>query len=204
MEHRLPKGTVLIAGGGPIGLTLARVLAYYDTPSILFERNASTTEWPKMDLTNARSMELFRMIGLADELRAQGVPAHFDQDVLISTGMGADQVLTKWNLPGVDKFWKRIKESNDGTQPAEPYQRLSQAVFEKWMKSVCEKESMIELRYGWQVDSVEEKDDCVRTTVTEVATGKKETFISEYVAGCDGASSRVRKSFDIPVDGGPM
>ena len=204
MEHRLPQGTVLIAGGGPIGLTLARVLAYYDIPSILFERNASTTDWPKMDLTNARSMELFRMIGLADELRTHGVSPQFDQDVLISTGMGAEQILTKWDLPGVDKFWKRIKENNDGTQPAEPYQRMSQAVFEKWMKGVCEKESSIELRYGWRVDSVEERDDVVRTTVTEVATEKTEVFVSEYVAGCDGASSRLRKSFDIPVDGGPM
>ena len=100
MEHRLPSDTVVIAGGGPIGLTLARVLAYYHVPSILFERNASTTDWPKMDLTNARSMELFRKIGLADELRLQGVPAHFDQDVLISTGMGAKEILTKWDLPG--------------------------------------------------------------------------------------------------------
>lgn len=204
MEHRLPKGTVLITGGGPIGLILARVLAYYEVPSILFERNASTTDWPKMDLTNARSMELFRMIGLADELRQQGVPPQFDQDVLISTGMGADEILTKWDLPGVDKMWKRIRETNDGSMPAEPWQRLSQAVFERWMKSVCEEEPLIELRYGWRVDSIGEKDDCVRATVTEVTTDKSEVFVAEYVAGCDGASSRVRKSFDIAIDGGPM
>ena len=72
------------------------------------------------------------------------------------------------------------------------------------MKGVCEKESLVELRYGWRVESVEEGDDFVRTTVTEVASEKTEVFVSDYVAGCDGASSRVRKSFDIPVDGVPM
>jgi FAD-dependent monooxygenase len=204
MEHKLPHGTVLIAGGGPIGLTLARVLAHYDVPSILFERNNSTTDWPKMDLTNARSMELFRMLGLADALRAQGVPAHFDQDVLISTGMGSSEILTKWDLPGVEKFRARIRECNDGSMPLEPYQRMSQAVFERWLKGVCEGEPLIQLRYGCRVEGVVEEGDCVKTTVVEVETGKTEVYVSDYVAGCDGASSRVRKSFDIPVDGGPM
>ena len=204
MEQTLPSGTVLIAGGGPIGLTLARVLAYYDVASIVFERNNSTTDWPKMDLTNARSMELFRKIGLADELRAQGVPPHFSLDVLISTGMESEQILAKWDLPGVDEFRERIRESNDGSLPLEPYQRLSQAVFERWMKGLCEKEPLVELRYGWRIDSVVEVGDRVKTTVTEMETGSTFDYVSDYVAGCDGASSRIRKSFDIPVDGGPM
>ena len=204
MEHKLPQGTVLIAGGGPIGLVLARVLAYYDVPSILFERNNSTTDWPKMDITNTRSMELFRMIGLADQLRAQGVPAHFDLDVLISTGMASKEILTKWDLPGVEKFRARIRECNDGSMPLEPYQRLSQAVFERWLKGICEKDPLIQLHYGHRVDVVEEEGDQVKTTIVEVATGKTQVYLSDYVAGCDGASSRVRKSFDIPIDGGPM
>lgn len=204
MERRLPRDTVLIAGGGPIGLTLARVLAYYDVPCILFERNQSTTNWPKMDLTNARSMELFRKIGLADELRQHSVAAHFNQDVLFTTGMRAPDILTKWNLPGVDTMRQKIAETNDGTQPAEPWQRLSQAVFERWMKTVCERESLIELKYGWSIDAVEESEDCIRTTVTEVMSERTMTYVSDYVVGCDGASSKVRKSFGISVDGGPM
>ena len=57
---------VLIAGGGPVGLTLARDLARRDITCMLVERNPSTTRHPKMDITNARSMELFRQLGLAD------------------------------------------------------------------------------------------------------------------------------------------
>jgi FAD-dependent monooxygenase len=52
--ERLPKGTVLIAGGGPVGLLVAKVLSHYGVKSVLFERNKSTTRWPKMDLTNGR------------------------------------------------------------------------------------------------------------------------------------------------------
>src|SRR3546814_13271372 len=48
---------VLIAGGGPVGMTLALNLARYGVRSLLVERNPATTRHPKMDLTNARSME---------------------------------------------------------------------------------------------------------------------------------------------------
>lgn len=39
----IPQGTVLIAGGGPVGLTLATVLAFYGVKSVVLERNETTT-----------------------------------------------------------------------------------------------------------------------------------------------------------------
>jgi len=44
MEQTLPDDTVLIAGGGPVGLILATVLAYYGIKSVLLERNDTTTK----------------------------------------------------------------------------------------------------------------------------------------------------------------
>lgn len=63
---------VLIAGAGPVGLVAAYTLAHHGIPCMLVERNASTTRWPKMDITNVRSMEILRKLGLADQLREQG------------------------------------------------------------------------------------------------------------------------------------
>ncbi|KAM5353698.1 hypothetical protein ACJ41O_000348 [Fusarium nematophilum] len=200
----LPRGTVVIAGGGPVGLLLARVLSFHGVKSVLFERNKTTTKWPKMDLTNSRSMELFRKLGLADDLRKQGVAAHIDQNVLISTGLSADKPLTQWDLPGVDKFRNIIRDNNDGTQPQEPWQRVSQAIFERWLKEICSDDPLIELHYGFKVDSVEEREDTVITHVTDVDTGVRTAWSSDYVAGCDGASSRVRNALSIPLDGGPI
>ena len=200
----LPTDTVLIAGGGPVGLILARVLSFYEVKSILFERNETTTRWPKMDLTNARSMELFRKLGLADDLRKQGVPPEIDFDVLISSGLSMDEPLTKWDLPSVDKFWQRIREVNDGSQPREPWQRLSQADFERWLKGICDNDPMIDLHFGWRVEDVQETADDVRTTVVNLATGLSKKYISGFVAGCDGASSKTRRSMKMPLDGGPM
>jgi FAD-dependent monooxygenase len=194
---------VVIVGGGPVGLIFARVLSHHGVSSLLFERNETTTRWPKMDLTNARSMELFRKIGLADELRKQGVNPDIDQDVLISTGLERDRILTKWDLPSVNNFRARIHNQNDGSQPREPWQRISQAIFEKWLRNICDEDPLIDLRYGWKVTSVAEEAEKVFTTV-EAPNGETYNVSSLYVAGCDGGSSTVRKSLGISIDGGPM
>ncbi|GAB1192608.1 hypothetical protein APSETT444_001801 [Aspergillus pseudonomiae] len=71
----LAEGPVLVVGAGPIGLLTAYQLAKRGVQTILVERNHDTTRWPKMDITNARSMELLNHIGLADELKKLGLLA---------------------------------------------------------------------------------------------------------------------------------
>lgn len=200
----LPKGTVIIAGGGPVGLLVARILSFYRVKSVLFERNDTTTKWPKMDLTNARSMELFRKLGLADDLRRQGVPADIDQNVLVSTGLSMDEPITMWKLPGVDKFRKQIRENNDGSQPLEPWQRVSQAIFERWLKAICDGDPLIELHYGHKLMSASETSTGSRAHIIEVATRVETEWQADYIVGCDGASSKVRESLGISMDGGPV
>lgn len=82
---------VLIAGGGPVGMTLARTLALYGVQCLLVERNPSTTRHPKMDITNGRSMELFRRLGLADKLRAVAVPEANNFDVSWITSLAREK-----------------------------------------------------------------------------------------------------------------
>ncbi|KAF2491724.1 FAD-binding domain-containing protein [Lophium mytilinum] len=204
MEHTLPEDTVLIAGGGPVGLILATVLSFYGVKSLLLERNDTTTKWPKMDLTNCRSMEWFRKLGLAELIRTEGVSSEIPYTVLISSGLDKTEALTSWKLPGVDQWRKTIQEKNDGTQPLEPYQRLSQALFEKIMKERCDNDPAVDVRFGWKVEGAEELEEGVKTTVTDISTGKRHIFKSRYVGACDGASSKVRRSLKMPLDGGPI
>jgi 2-keto-4-pentenoate hydratase/2-oxohepta-3-ene-1,7-dioic acid hydratase in catechol pathway len=63
---QMEKTSILIVGGGPVGMTIANDLAHRGVRSILIERNPVTTSHLKMDITNGRSMELFRRIGLVD------------------------------------------------------------------------------------------------------------------------------------------
>lgn len=123
--------------------------------------------------------------------------------VLMTTGLASDGPITKWEHPSVEEFRKRIELTNDGTQPREPYQRISQSVFEAWMKTKCEEHPLVELRFGWKLETIKESPDGVEATIIETGTGQKHLFKSKYVVGCDGASSKARRSLEIPLDGGP-
>jgi 2-polyprenyl-6-methoxyphenol hydroxylase-like FAD-dependent oxidoreductase len=86
---------VLIAGGGPVGMTLALNLARYGVRSVVCERNETTTRHPKMDLTNGRSMELYRRLGLTEKLRDAGVPRENDFDISSCTAFATLPQMTR-------------------------------------------------------------------------------------------------------------
>lgn len=78
---------MLVVGAGPVGLITALKLAYHGVRCMLVERNLETTRWPKMDITNVRTMELLRTLGLADGLREQGKHASDGDKVLGMHGL---------------------------------------------------------------------------------------------------------------------
>ncbi|KAK1240402.1 hypothetical protein MKX07_004430 [Trichoderma sp. CBMAI-0711] len=168
---------------------------------MLVERNLDTTKWPKMDLTNCRSMELFRRLGISEGLRE----IEYSFDVIFSTGLAeGGEEIARWKLDSVNAWRKRIKSQNDGTLPREPYQRCSQAVLEAWLKPRIQAEKLIDAHFGLKCESLTETDDGVESTLTDVITGEQHVVRSKYVVGCDGAGSRVRRSLGINLLGGPV
>lgn len=63
---------MLVVGAGPAGLIAALQLSKNGTRCMLIERNLDTTQWPKMDITNCRSMELLKRLGVDSGLREVG------------------------------------------------------------------------------------------------------------------------------------
>ena len=87
--------------------------------------------------------------------------------------------------------------------PREPYQRCSQAIFEAWLKPKIQKIPLIKSIFGWKLTELVESDTGVRCEVVD-QEGLTHIIQAEYVIGCDGAGSRVRKSLDINLTGGPV
>jgi 2-polyprenyl-6-methoxyphenol hydroxylase-like FAD-dependent oxidoreductase len=69
----LEAARVLIAGAGPVGLATAIELQSRGIRVMLVERDATTTRHPQKDVTNGRSMEHLRRIGIAESIRDAGV-----------------------------------------------------------------------------------------------------------------------------------
>jgi 2-polyprenyl-6-methoxyphenol hydroxylase-like FAD-dependent oxidoreductase len=191
-----PRQTsVLIAGGGPVGMTLAHVLAQYGVSSILVERNETTTRHPKMDITNSRSMELFRRAGLADKLRAVAVAESQPFDVSWITTLTGEE-LHRFVYPSVAEFRERMRQRNDGTMPSEPPMRVSQVIIEPVLKAAIDANPLIDVRFGTAFEGFEQDDQ----GVTAIVSGG-ETIRADYLIGCDGGNSRVRELLGIALSG---
>src|ERR1043166_10114406 len=94
----------LIGGGGPVGLTLAIDLGMRGVRCTLIEQKEAPQFLPKMERCNARSMEIFRRLGLADKIRAAGLRADVPMDVFIILAMNEPPLLSQ-HYPSVDEAW---------------------------------------------------------------------------------------------------
>jgi 2-polyprenyl-6-methoxyphenol hydroxylase-like FAD-dependent oxidoreductase len=191
---------VLIAGAGPVGLTLALTLAQHGVAAMVVERNPSTTTHPKMDITNGRSMELFRHLGIADELRKVAVPEDHGFDVSWVTKLNGWE-LARFRYPTVAQRRAQISDCNDGTTTLEPAMRVSQVLLEPALKNILETRApQIDVRYGWTLDSFRQDEDGVDAVIRCSASGQTRTIRAQYLAGCDGAGSVVRRGLGIGLD----
>ena len=141
---------VLIAGAGPTGLTLALDLGRRGVRCTIVEQKDAPQFLPKMERCNARSMEIYRRIGIADRIRAAGLPSHCPMDVFIVLSL-VEPPLLHLPYPSVDQARARIAATNDGSEPLEPYQLISQYTLEPLLKEIVEELPSATVRYGCEL-----------------------------------------------------
>jgi 2-polyprenyl-6-methoxyphenol hydroxylase-like FAD-dependent oxidoreductase len=190
---------VLIVGGGPVGLTLALCLATRGIRCMLVERNTSTTAHPKMDMTNSRTMELFRRLGMAELLRKVAVPEDHPLDVLWLTSMTGYE-LHRFPYPSIIEWRALIRAQNNGSQPLEPPMRVSQVEIEPVLRMVNEQHELVDIHYGVAIEDLEQDGEGV-TAKLKAQSGTMQTVRCRYLIGCDGGGSLVRERVGINVSG---
>jgi 2-polyprenyl-6-methoxyphenol hydroxylase-like FAD-dependent oxidoreductase len=193
------EAPVLIAGGGPVGLTLAIDLGARGVPCILLERKDEPAFLPKMERCNARSLEIFRRMGIAERVRAAGYPTAYPMDVYHIVTM-MDPPLARVPYASVDELRAETARRNDGQMPLEPYQLISQYTLEPLLKSIAEENPLIDVRFGHELIAFDQDPDGV-TAHARTSGGENVTIRAAFMVGCDGGTSTVRKQLGIALDG---
>ena len=189
---------VLIVGAGPVGLTLALDLAARGVRATLVERNPTSIQLPKMERCNIRTMEIFRRLGIAENVRQAGLPRESPMDVFLADSMAATEAIVHLPYPSVAEAKATIAAHNDG-RPLEPYQLISQYTLEPLLRSIAETRAELTIRFSCEMTSFTEDPGGI--TATLQTDSGSDTIRAAYIVGCDGGSSTVRKQLGIALSG---
>jgi 2-polyprenyl-6-methoxyphenol hydroxylase-like FAD-dependent oxidoreductase len=192
---------VLVVGGGPVGLSLAMDLAQRGVSVTVAEtRFACEPPSVRCNHVSARTMEIFRRLGLARAVRNTGLPADYPNDVAFrTTATGIE--LGRIPIPcRAERYTK--KDGPDGWWPTpEPPHRINQIYLEPVMFSHAAAMPGLRILNRTAVVDFEQSNDGVSATARHLDTGQCSEIVARYLVGCDGAHSDVRRRVGIALGG---
>ena len=190
---------VLIAGGGPVGLTLAIALGRRGVRCTVVESKASHALLPKMELLNPRSMEIYRRLGIEPAIRQAGYPMDAPMDVVVTTSLN-ETPIHRMPYPSTRAMEIRIAATHDGTEARSAYQRISQYTLEPLLRSAAEALDPVTVRFGTCLDRFTQTPSGVDADIID-STGRRERVMATHLVGCDGGGSTVRQQLAIDLEG---
>jgi len=195
---------VLVAGGGPVGMTLALDLAWRGIDVIVAERRpANAPPSVKCGQISARSMEVFRRLGVAHKLREVGLPADYPNDIVSATsvlGIELSRVLIPARgergagATGPDTVWPTPEHTH----------RVNQIFFEPVLFAHVAAQPRVRILNRTDITEFTQDRDGVTAVAKDLDTGERLTIACAYLVGCDGASSMVRKAIGAEFVGTPV
>ncbi|MGW6174092.1 FAD-dependent monooxygenase [Arthrobacter sp. NPDC055138] len=191
---------VLIVGAGGAGLTASMLFADLGIDSLTISSTASTSVLPKAHVINQRSMEVYRKLGVAEDIYAHGTPP----ENMAATGWYA-------GLVGKDPIYGKeiARQESWGAGYTDPdyiaaspcrQTNLPQIRLEPILLKHALKKSPEGVLFNHELISFEQDDDGVTSTVLNKETGETYTVRSAYLLGCDGGRT-VGNALGIEMQG---
>ncbi len=193
---------VLIVGAGPVGLVAALDLSSRGVSVIVVEER-EFLEPPNVKCNHvaSRTMESFRRLGIAAEVRAAGLPRDYPQDVAFRTSLTGRE-LSRIPIPASgERYTSRVGPDTSWATP-EPPHRINQTFLEPILARNAAAAPGVTLLNRTRFHSVSQDESSVAAVVSD-SSGER-TLRARYFIGADGGRSAVRKQIGAKLSGDPV
>ncbi|ALG12217.1 monooxygenase [Kibdelosporangium phytohabitans] len=201
---RTVDADVLIVGAGPVGLVAALDLNSRGVSAIVVEER-EFLEPPNVKCNHvaSRTMESFRRLGIAAEVRAAGLPHDYPQDVAFRTSLTGRE-LSRIPIPASgERYTSRTGPDTNWATP-EPPHRINQTFLEPILARHAAAASGVTLLNRTKFLSHEQDGSSASAMVSDVDGRNERTLRARYLIGADGGRSAVRKQIGAKLSGDPV
>jgi 2,4-dichlorophenol 6-monooxygenase len=186
---------VLIVGSGPAGGSSALFLSTLGIENVCVTKYRWTADTPRAHITNQRTMEILRDVGVEQDVIEKATPQHLMGQTSFCTSLAGEELarLHTW-----------------GTHPARlaDYTLASPSrhcdIPQTYMEPILvgrAAERGTRLRFDTEYVSHEQDEEGVRTLVRDRRTGSDYAIRSKYLIGADGGRSQVAQDIGLPSEG---
>ena len=186
---------VLIAGAGPVGLSLAIELAWRGIHCLVVEQSDGTVDFPTTNLANTRTCEHMRRWGLVDRMRYEsGYPTDYPRNYLFVTRMNGYEIA---------RFDHPANGDPKSRSPYSPEGRLwiSKPYFDPVLHKHVSTLSGVDVLYQTALESFRQDDEKVVADIVDVPSGRRSSIEAAFLVACDGGRSTVRRQLGIQFEG---
>lgn len=192
---KMVETEVLIVGAGPAGAMAALLLSQYGVKNLVINKFRSTSPGPRSHITNQRTMEILRDMGLEEQAKSLSTPQEYMADQVYAESLVGEEF-------GRIRAWQNHpsrKAEHDLASPTAVCD-LPQLYFEPMViQSAMHRGS--DVRFSTEYLSHAQDEDGVTTTLRDLVNDLEYQVRSKYLIGADGARSKVATDIHLTLEG---
>lgn len=179
---------ILVVGGAIVGLSMSLFLAWHGIPSLLVEKHPEPARLPRARGHNARTMELFRIIGLEETIRAAQSPTAENSGIVRIHSLASNEMV--YLNEGAST---NLSTLSPATGCVIGQDQLEPILFDHAKKLGSD------IQFNTEMITFEQNEMGVSAIIRDRTTGYERRVQSQYLIAADGSHSRIRETLGIQM-----